>query len=80
MPCSCAMGTAAGSVVATAAPSNRQAVSAKGVTAQTAPLVAAAGADVLVAGSAVFKGGPAHYAAHIEAIRVAADSARGTMV
>lgn len=51
-----------------------------GVTAQTAPLVAAAGADVLVAGSAVFKGGPAHYAAHIEAIRVAADSARGTMV
>ncbi|QCI62873.1 ribulose-phosphate 3-epimerase [Phreatobacter stygius] len=51
-----------------------------GITPQTAPLVAAAGADVLVAGSAVFKGGPAHYAAHIEAIRTAADGARGTMV
>lgn len=52
-----------------------------GVTAQTAPLVAAAGADVLVAGSAVFKGGsvdnPAPYGAAIRAIRAAAESALG---
>ena len=35
-----------------------------GVTPETAPLVVAAGADVLVAGSAVFKGGTAEaYAA-----------------
>ncbi|MEX2520887.1 MAG: ribulose-phosphate 3-epimerase [Paracoccaceae bacterium] len=51
-----------------------------GVTAETAPLVAAAGADVLVAGSAVFKGGsvanPAAYGANIRAIRAAADAAR----
>jgi len=50
-----------------------------GVTVETAPLVAAAGADVLVAGSAVFKGGsvsdPAPYGANIRAIRAAA--ARG---
>ena len=50
-----------------------------GVTAQTAPLVAAAGADVLVAGSAVFKGGsvadPAPYGANIRAIRAAAEAA-----
>lgn len=46
-----------------------------GVTAETAPLVAAAGADVLVAGSAVFKGDPAAYAKHIAAIRAAADGA-----
>ena len=47
-----------------------------GVTPDTAPLVAAAGADVLVAGSAVFKGGsvadPAPYGANIRAIRDAA--------
>ena len=43
-----------------------------GVTVETAPRVAAAGADVLVAGSAVFKGGPAAYAANIAAIREAA--------
>lgn len=52
-----------------------------GVTAETAPLVAAAGADVLVAGSAVFRGGsvaaPAAYAANIAAIRAAAEGARG---
>ncbi len=51
-----------------------------GVTAETAPLVAAAGADVLVAGSAVFKGGsaasPAAYGANIRAIREAAEAAR----
>jgi ribulose-phosphate 3-epimerase len=41
-----------------------------GVTPETAPLVAAAGADVLVAGSAVFKGGtPADYARNMTAIR-----------
>lgn len=51
-----------------------------GVTVETAPLVAAAGADVLVAGSAVFKGGsvanPAAYGANIAAIRAAAEAAR----
>jgi ribulose-phosphate 3-epimerase len=51
-----------------------------GVTPETAPLVAAAGADVLVAGSAVFKGGsatdPSPYGANIAAIRRAADAAR----
>ena len=50
-----------------------------GVTPDTAPLVAAAGADVLVAGSAVFKGGsvanPAPYGANIRAIRAAAEAA-----
>ena len=40
-----------------------------GITAQTAPLVAAAGADVLVAGSAVFAGGSTAYARNIQAIR-----------
>ncbi len=52
-----------------------------GVTTETAPLVAAAGADVLVAGSAVFKGGsvdnPASYGANIRAIRQAAEGAIG---
>lgn len=47
-----------------------------GVTVETAPLVVAAGADVLVAGSAVFKGGsvanPAPYGENIRAIRAAA--------
>ncbi|OWJ78081.1 MULTISPECIES: ribulose-phosphate 3-epimerase [Haematobacter] len=50
-----------------------------GVTPETAPLVAAAGADVLVAGSAVFKGGsvadPAPYGNNIRAIRAAAEAA-----
>ena len=50
-----------------------------GVTVATAPLVAAAGADVLVAGSAVFKGGsvsnPAPYGDNIRAIRSAAQAA-----
>ena len=47
-----------------------------GVTAETAPLVARAGANVLVAGSAVFKGGTVEsYAANIAAIRGAADGA-----
>ncbi|SFI21764.1 ribulose-phosphate 3-epimerase [Albimonas pacifica] len=51
-----------------------------GVTPETAPLVAAAGADVLVAGSAVFKGGsaanPKAYCDNISAIRRAAEAAR----
>ena len=51
-----------------------------GVTPETAPLVAAAGADVLVAGSGVFKGGsvlnPAPYGSNIRAIRAAATAAQ----
>jgi ribulose-phosphate 3-epimerase len=48
-----------------------------GVTPETAGLVAAAGANVLVAGSAVFKGGTKEsYAANIKAIRTAAERAR----
>ena len=54
-----------------------------GVTAETAPRVAAAGADVLVAGSAVFKGGsvdaPQVYGDNIRAIRGAAETAVGRM-
>ena len=48
-----------------------------GVTPETAPLVVSAGADVLVAGSAVFKGGPSAYAANIAAIRSSLDAAGG---
>src|SRR5882672_7115345 len=48
-----------------------------GITAETAPLVARAGANVLVAGSAVFKGGPDTYAKNISAIRLAAALVRG---
>ena len=51
-----------------------------GITPETAPLVVAAGADVLVAGSAVFTGGsvdnPAPYGQNIRAIRTAAEAAR----
>jgi ribulose-phosphate 3-epimerase len=47
-----------------------------GVNPQTARLVAEAGADTLVAGSAVFKGGREAYAANIAAIREAAAGAR----
>lgn len=51
-----------------------------GITPETAPLVAEAGADVLVAGSAVFRGGsvdkPGVYGANIRAIREAAEAAR----
>ena len=50
-----------------------------GVTLATAPRLVAAGAEVLVAGSAVFKGGsadqPAAYGANIKAIRAAAEAA-----
>jgi ribulose-phosphate 3-epimerase len=49
-----------------------------GITPDTAPLVTRAGANVLVAGSAVFKGGkPENYRANIAAIRNAAALARG---
>ena len=51
-----------------------------GVDPSTAPALAAAGADVLVAGSAVFRGGsvanPAPYGQNIRAIREAAEAAR----
>jgi len=47
-----------------------------GVSPETAPLLAAAGADVFVAGSAVFKGGAAAYGGNIAAIRSAADAVR----
>jgi ribulose-phosphate 3-epimerase len=47
-----------------------------GVTAANAGLLAAAGADTLVAGSAVFKGGKEAYGPNIAAIRNAAESAR----
>ncbi|GFE76372.1 MULTISPECIES: ribulose-phosphate 3-epimerase [Novosphingobium] len=40
-----------------------------GVDAKTAPLCVAAGADVLVAGSATFRGGPSQYAANIRALK-----------
>ena len=40
-----------------------------GITPETAPAVIAAGADVLVAGSSVFRGGPSAYAANIAALR-----------
>mgnify|MGYP005851292315 CR=1 FL=1 len=48
-----------------------------GVSPETAPLVARAGADALVAGSAAFRGGPAAYAANLAAIRAAAEAAQG---
>ena len=40
-----------------------------GITVETAPLAISAGADVLVAGTATFKGGPDQYAANIKALR-----------
>ena len=52
-----------------------------GVTAETAPLVVAAGADVLVAGSAVFRGdGEADYKTNMDAIRAAANRAVGRLI
>jgi ribulose-phosphate 3-epimerase len=48
-----------------------------GVTPETAPAVARAGANVMVAGSAAFKDGPSAYRANIAAIRHAAALARG---
>ena len=40
-----------------------------GITPETARLAVAAGANILVAGTAVFKGGPSQYAANIAALR-----------
>ena len=40
-----------------------------GVDAESAPLAIGAGANVLVAGTAAFRGGPADYAANIAALR-----------
>lgn len=40
-----------------------------GVDARTAPLCISAGADVLVAGSATFRGGPSHYASNIRTLK-----------
>jgi ribulose-phosphate 3-epimerase len=51
-----------------------------GVTPETAPLVAQAGADTLVAGSALFKCGSSAYAANIAAIRDAAARVRGELI
>jgi ribulose-phosphate 3-epimerase len=51
-----------------------------GITPEHAGTVAAAGANVLVAGSAVFKGGPNAYAGNIAAIREAAAFARGDVI
>jgi UDP-N-acetylglucosamine 1-carboxyvinyltransferase len=51
-----------------------------GVTADNAGAIAKAGANWLVAGSAVFKGGAEHYEANIDAIRSAALIARGEIV
>jgi ribulose-phosphate 3-epimerase len=48
-----------------------------GITADNAARVTRAGANAMVAGTAVFKGGPSAYRANIEAIRNAAAQARG---
>jgi len=48
-----------------------------GITPETAAVAAEAGADVLVAGSAVFRGGAAAYAANIAAIRSGAGREAG---
>ncbi|KAF0231993.1 MAG: ribulose-phosphate [Beijerinckiaceae bacterium] len=47
-----------------------------GVTPENAGAIVRAGANVLVAGSAAFKGGRTAYAANVAAIRAAADAAR----
>jgi ribulose-phosphate 3-epimerase len=47
-----------------------------GINAETAAAAVAAGADVLVAGSASFAGGPARYAANLQRLRSAAPGAR----
>lgn len=51
-----------------------------GITPETARLAVRAGANVLVAGSAIFKGGAAGYAGRIAAIRDAAEHATGRWV
>ncbi len=47
-----------------------------GITPETAGRVVAAGADMLVAGTAVFADGPARYRANIAALRAAGEAAR----
>ena len=51
-----------------------------GVDPDTVGRAAAAGADVFVAGNAVFKDGPAHYAERIAAIRAGAETASGRTI
>ena len=51
-----------------------------GCTPETAPLAAQAGADVLVAGSAAFRGGQGAYQGNIAAIRKAAEASLGGWV
>jgi ribulose-phosphate 3-epimerase len=51
-----------------------------GVTPDNAMDIVAAGANWLVAGSAAFKGGPDHYKDNIQALRMAAQLARGEVV
>ncbi len=51
-----------------------------GVDADTVGRAAAAGANVFVAGNAVFKDGPAHYAERIAAIRAGAEAASGRTI
>jgi ribulose-phosphate 3-epimerase len=48
-----------------------------GIAPETAASVIAAGANVLVAGAALFRGGPEHYARNVKALRSAAASAVG---
>lgn len=43
-----------------------------GITGETAEMVAAAGANVFVAGSSAFRGGSAHYAANVETLKAGA--------
>jgi ribulose-phosphate 3-epimerase len=47
-----------------------------GINPETAGFAAAAGADTLVAGAAIFNGGPHRYAENIAAIRIAAEKER----
>jgi ribulose-phosphate 3-epimerase len=51
-----------------------------GITADTAGAAVGAGANLLVAGSAVFNGGPSAFAGNIAAIRRAAEAARGELI
>jgi ribulose-phosphate 3-epimerase len=51
-----------------------------GITADTAGDVVAAGANWLVAGSAIFAGGPSAFAGNIASIRSAAEAARGERI
>lgn len=51
-----------------------------GITAETAGSVVAAGANWLVAGTAIFAGGPSAFAGNIAKLRQAAESARGQRI